>query len=61
MEERFLLIFFLFLFKILCLKLEKNENIIEFYLDGEMNRANYTINLNQTSKLINSNGIYIFC
>ena len=60
MEEIFFLIFFMILFQSLCLKLEKNENIIEIYLNGEMNRANYTINLNQTSKLINSNGTYIY-
>jgi len=60
MEESFLLIFFLILFQSLCLELEKNENINEFYLNGEMNRANYTIKLNETSKLINSNGTYIY-
>ena len=60
MEESFLLIFFLILFQSLCLELEKNENINEFYLKGEMNRTNYTIKLNETSKLINSNGTYIY-
>jgi hypothetical protein len=40
--------------------LEKKENIIEFHLNGEMNRFKYTIQLNQTSKLINSNGTYAY-
>jgi len=60
MEESFLLIFFLILFQSLCLELEQNENINEFYLNGEKNRAKYTIKLNETSKLINSNGTYIY-
>jgi len=60
MEERILLIFFMVAFQCLCLKLEKNESINEICLDGEMDRFNYTILLNQTTKLINSNGTYIY-
>ena len=41
-------------------KLEKDKNSIEFHLDGEINRSIYTIKLNQTTKLINSNGTYIY-
>ena len=60
MKERLLLVFFSFLFRFLCLNLEKNENIIEFHLNGEMNRLKYTIQLNQTYKLVNSNGTYAY-
>ena len=60
MKERILLIFFMVVFQCLCLKLEKNESINEIRLDGEMDRFNYTIILNQTTKLISSNGTYIY-
>jgi len=60
MQKRLLLFFFLNFFHFLCLKLEKDEDIFELYLDGEKNRANYSIKLNQTSKLINSDKNYIY-
>ena len=60
MKERLLLVFFSVIIGCLCLNLEKDTNSKEFHLDVEMDRAKYTIKLNQTTKLINSNGTYIY-
>jgi len=60
MKERLLLVFFSVLFGCLSLNLEKDANIIEFHLNDEKDRTKYTIKLNQTTMLINSNGTYIY-
>jgi len=60
MKMKNVLIFFALILFCLSFKLEEDSKIIEIHLNEEMNRKEYTINLNQNYKIINSNDTYIY-